>query len=172
MRTLVSGAVVSGLALVLAACATATPYQPAKNGQGYAEQRLESNRYKITFAGNSSTTRQMVENYLLYRSAEVTLQNGYDYFVMADTNTDSQTSYTQTFNGGFGSYYWYPYGGPFWGMNTGTSMPRTEYEAQANILVFKGPKPADNFKAFDAREVKANLEALIARPQDKQSTKG
>ncbi|MDZ4076880.1 MULTISPECIES: CC0125/CC1285 family lipoprotein [Hydrocarboniphaga] len=170
MRTFFSGALTTSLALALAACATATPYQPVgKSGSGYAEQRLESNRYKITFAGNSITPRQTVENYLLYRSAEVTLQNGYDYFVLADNNTDSQTSYSQTFGGGFGSYYWGPWGGPGWGWggSTGTSIPRTEYQAQANILVFKGEKPANDPKAFNAHEVKANLESVIVRPQTK-----
>lgn len=170
MRTFLSGALTTSLALALAACATATPYQPAGSSNGgYAEQRLESNRYKITFAGNSITPRQTVENYLLYRSAEVTLQNGYDYFVLADNNTDSQTSYSQTFSGGFGSYAWYPYpyGGPFWGGNVGNSIPRTEYQAQANILVFKGDKPANDPKAFNAHEVKANLEGVIVRPQTK-----
>jgi hypothetical protein len=165
MRYLLPSAI-SSLTLLLVACATATPYQPSDKGQGYAEQRLESNRYKIMFAGNSSTPRQTVENYLLYRAAEVTLQNGYDYFVLADSNTDSQTSYTQT--GSFGWYTWYPYGGPFVGAAGGTAYPRTEYEAQANILVFKGDKPSDNLKAFDARQVKANLESLIQRPQAKE----
>jgi len=159
----------TSLALALTACATATPYQPIKNGVGYAEQRLESNRYKVTFAGNSSTPRQTVENYLLYRAAEVTLQNGYDYFVQADANTDAQTTYSQTFSGGFGGFggyggYWSPFYGPGFGLGVSNAIPRTEYEAQASILVFKGPKPADNYKAFDAREVKANLESLIARP--------
>ena len=168
MRTVLTGALVSSLAIALTACATATPYQPAGgNNGGYAEQRLESNRYKITFAGNSITPRQTVENYLLYRSAEVTLQNGYDYFVLADNNTDSQTSYSQSFSGGFGSYYWGPWGSPFYGANMGTSIPRTEYQAQANILVFKGEKPASDPKAFNAHEVKANLESVIVRPQNK-----
>jgi hypothetical protein len=58
--------------LTLAACATATPYQPAGyNGQrgGYAEQRLESDRYRVTFAGNSLTSREQVEMALLLRAA-------------------------------------------------------------------------------------------------------
>jgi hypothetical protein len=163
MRNFIMAGLASGLALALAACATATPYQPAvKGGLGYGEQRLESNRYKITFAGNSLTPRQTVETYLLYRAAEVTLQNGYDYFVVVDQATDSQTSYSQNFNGGFGSYYWGPFY-PGYGASMGTSVPRTEYEAQANILVFKGQKSATDVKAFDARDLKANLEASIVR---------
>lgn len=167
MRTLSSSLLLPALALTLAACATATPYQPSKDGQGYSEQRLESNRYKISFSGNSLTPRQTVENYLLYRAAEVTLQNGYDYFVMADSSTDTQTTYTQSFSGGFGNYFWYPYPAPFYGASASTASPQTEYQAQANILVFKGDKPATDTKAFNAREVKANLESVIVRPAPK-----
>ncbi|MCR9194047.1 MAG: hypothetical protein NXH88_04895, partial [Hyphomonas sp.] len=57
----------------LGACATATPYQAALEGQkGYANQQIESNRWQISFAGNSLTDRQTVETYLLYRAAELT----------------------------------------------------------------------------------------------------
>lgn len=151
------------LALLLAACAGATPYQPAVHGQGFTEQRLESNRYRITFAGNSITPRQTVENYLIYRAAELTLQQGFDYFVLTDESTSAETRYRHDFGGwgGWGPYYWYPRGSI--GMHT--SSPETEFEATASILMFKGPKPADERKAFDAREVKANLEAAVVRPQ-------
>lgn len=152
------------LPLALAACATATPYQPARDGLGYAEQKLESNRYKVTFSGNSKTAKQTVENYLLYRAAEVTLLNGYDYFVLAQQGTESETRYSQTFSGGFGGgfYSWYPRSAI--GLGVGTSIPSTEYQAEANIVMFKGKKPADDVKAFAAREIKANLESLLVRP--------
>ncbi|MFT4046301.1 MAG: hypothetical protein QM661_06340 [Solimonas sp.] len=45
------------LAAVLAACATVTPYQPAGDGYGYRSQMLESNRYRVSFAGSSATPR-------------------------------------------------------------------------------------------------------------------
>src|SRR5207253_6000050 len=45
------------LAAGLAACATPTPYQPNVPGQatsgGYSELRLEQDRWRVTFAGNS-----------------------------------------------------------------------------------------------------------------------
>ena len=53
-------AVTLAAGIALAACATATPYQPAGfNGQrgGYAEQRLENNRFRVSFSGNSVTSR-------------------------------------------------------------------------------------------------------------------
>jgi len=55
---------------------------------GYSEQKLESNRYRVWFAGNSKTPRETVENYVLYRAAEITLDNGYDYFVMSERSTE------------------------------------------------------------------------------------
>ena len=49
--------------LVLAACTTPTPYETvAENDYGYSEQKIEDNRYRVTFAGNSATKRETVEN--------------------------------------------------------------------------------------------------------------
>lgn len=150
------------LSLLLGACATVTPYQPEKDGQGYTDTKLESNRYKISFAGNSMTPKQTVENYLLYRAAELTLASGYDYFVVAQQGTDSETRYSQTFSGGFGGFYWGPRSAL--GLGVGTSIPSTEYQAEANIVMFKGKKADADVKAFNARELKSNLEARIVRP--------
>lgn len=165
MRRHLATAVIS---LSLAACATATPYQPETEGRGYAEQKLESNRYKVTFAGNSQTSKKTVENYLLYRAAEVTLANDYDYFIMAQQGTDAETRYSQTFSGfnNFGFYSWYPRTSI--GIGVGSSIPSTEYMAEANIVMFKGKKAEGEVKAFNAREIKENLESLILRPQPDQ----
>jgi len=65
---------VAASALTLAACATATPYQPASEPGGYdgfSQQMIENDRARITFGGNSLTNRETVENYLLYRAAEI-----------------------------------------------------------------------------------------------------
>ncbi|HSW13811.1 MAG TPA: hypothetical protein VLI06_13285 [Solimonas sp.] len=151
-------------ALTLAACAsTLTPYQPLKEGQGYSEQRIESSRYRIGFAGNSATPRETVENYLLFRAAELTLQQGYDYFVMTSTDTESQTRYQQSVSVFAGSG-WYPrhYG---LDVGVGTSYPITEYQSQAYVAMYKGKRPADAANAFDAREVRSNLGPLIRYPQ-------
>ncbi|MFA5940042.1 MAG: hypothetical protein WC809_11865 [Sinimarinibacterium sp.] len=161
IKSLVVGLMVVGLA----GCFRATPYQPKDRGYGYSEQKLESNRYRVTFSGNSITARETVENYLLYRAAELTLENGYDFFVMVSQETGADTRYRQTISGfyGLGYYYWYPYSS----VAVSTSDPETTYEAQAYIVMSKGAKPEGETKAFDARELKANLEANITRPQPK-----
>jgi len=55
-------------ASVLASCATPTPYQPASGSgafrTGYWDEQIESDRFRVTFAGNSLTSRETVERFL------------------------------------------------------------------------------------------------------------
>ena len=55
---------------------------------------------------------------MFFRAAELTLQNGYDYFLMADrdTNLQSRTYSTPGLGGGFGGGFGYGgFGGGYWG---------------------------------------------------------
>src|SRR3546814_6915077 len=61
------------------------------NRTGFSEQRIESNRYMVSFSGNSLTSRETVERYLLFRAAELTVQQGFDHFILVDRNTDRKT---------------------------------------------------------------------------------
>ncbi len=166
------------LALAISACATSTPYGPASQGRGYGftDQRIEQNRYRITFRGNSVTARETVENALLYRAAELTVDLGYDYFIAVESDTQEQKSYSTTSEPAFyGRYgYGYPfsrpyYGFPYYAYGFGWGQPYydsytreiTRYSAVAFIVMYKGEKPADNPQAFDAREVMANLGPLV-----------
>lgn len=93
-------------AVILTACATATPYQPSAKADmrnGFSELQIEKDRVKVTFDGNSLTDRQTVETYLLYRSAELTKGAGYDYFVLTDRSTDEKT---RVQNSGFNDPYY------------------------------------------------------------------
>jgi hypothetical protein len=88
------------LAAGLSACVSPTPYQPNVRGSatsgGYSETRIEPNRWRVDFAGNSMTSRETVEGYLLFRAAELTLQNGDDWFSIVDRQTDAkQRTYVQ-----------------------------------------------------------------------------
>ena len=89
-----------GLGLVLAACAVPpTPYQPRLDGQGYAEQQLDSRTWRVEFVGNTVTPRETVENYLLYRAAEIMLFGGYDTFVILEKDLERNVDYQ-----GYGGY--------------------------------------------------------------------
>ncbi len=104
-------------AAVLAACATTTPYQPASQPggfDGYSQTMLDNSTARITFGGNSLTNRETVENYMLYRAAEMALERGYDHFslVNRDTEKDTRVSYQpvgSTFGRGYDPYFRYSF---------------------------------------------------------------
>ena len=166
-------AVLAGLCVsLLAACATETPYAPRgeNSGYGYSEQSIESNRYRVTFRGNSTTSRETVENYLLFRSAELTLQKGYDYFVVVEDDTEKTTRYSgSTFPGpafyGRGRPFpYYGYGYSWGGFYDVDIRESNRYTAIAYILMYKGPKPRQS-NAYTAQEVVDNLRGFVVRPQ-------
>lgn len=162
--------------LLLAACATSTPYAPAGELEryGFSEQRIEDDRYRITFRGNSLTKRETVENYLLYRAAEVTVENGYDFFEMIEDETERSTTYSASSDYGRFSYYGrgrpFPYYG--WGYRWApyyddySVQEFNRYTAMAYIRLGKGEKPADTPTAYNARQVLDNLSDAITRPTE------
>jgi hypothetical protein len=181
-----------GLALAagLAACATPTPYQPNIPGQatsgGYSEIRLEPNRWRVNFQGNSLTSRETVEGYLLFRAAELTVQQGFDWFSIVDRDTQRTTrTYIDPdpfyhpwygpgygywrpswryWGGGYGWRSWDPFwGDPFWADRVDVRTV-DKFEAIAEVYMGKGPKPADDPRAFDARQVISNLQPRIQYP--------
>ena len=166
--------------LVLAACATPTPYQRNAEGSGgFSELQLEPNRYRVEFAGNSLTDRATVESYLLYRASEITLQSGGDWFLTVTRGTDTDTSFMSTPStwGARGRGYWAPgwydyrYYHPAWGWrpfhdpfwDDVTVREITRFTASAEIVVGKGPKP-DQPNAYDARRLQDALRGQIVRP--------
>ena len=192
-RKLMLATAASG-ALLLGACASETTYRPA-TGQGFSrtgftDSQVEQNRFLVSFAGNSSTPRDTVERYLLFRAAEITLQQGGDYFVMTgrDTDLQSRTYTTGGFNsglgyGGFGGYWgpswryygggfgygrgfgWSPwYGGGFGAFNDFDVQTVQRYEASAEIVVGRGPIPRNNLRAFDARQVVDRIGPTVVTP--------
>ena len=154
------------LMTLLAACANPTPYQPVQDGFGYSEQRIENNRYRIAFRGNSITPQQVAENYMLFRAAEVTVQNGDDYFEIANRHTDKSTSYFATYDDfAYPTYYRrFPHDRFDTGIYTGNFRPVEQYTVTADIVLYRGRKPADKSNAYDAHDVIQRLGPTIRRP--------
>lgn len=170
----------------LGACTTTpTPYQRYRAESaggihgGYSDQRLAPNRFLVRFHGNELTSRERVENYLLYRAAEITIANGHNWFAVADRHTehDVQTyvrraplgAYWQPnwryYRSGYGWDAWYPgYGAPFWADTIDVTTVEA-FEVEAEILLEKDAPPAAGPKAFDARQVLAEIGPTIQFPQ-------
>lgn len=190
IRALIAPALAS--LLIVGACATATPYQRADDGaRGYADQQIETDRWMVSFSGNSLTDRETVETYLLYRAAELTDQQGYDWFRVVRRDTDEDSRLVGT---GFSHSPWDPFYSGFycdyrfygargyrlrhpafyrhgfhdpWGYGYGPSQYReiVRYEASAEIILGRGPKPGDDPAYFTADEVLMNLAGQIVRPE-------
>lgn len=179
--------------LLLAGCTTATPYQPYRaefaggvHG-GYSDQQIAPDRYVVRFHGNELTSRDRVEGYMLYRAAELTLQRGYDWFLVIDRHTehDTQTyvqpdlSYRPYYGSAYGywrpswRYYrpgygwgaWDPWvGGPFWAERLDVRTVES-FEAEAEISLRRAPMPPAELRGFDARKIVAELGPTIQRPK-------
>jgi len=78
------------ICFLLAGCATA--YQPEAWSGGFQDEKLESDTYEIWFGGNANTKKERVMNFALLRSAELTLEEGYDYFTILEDKTDSKST--------------------------------------------------------------------------------
>jgi hypothetical protein len=185
---------IAALALALAGsaalggCMTATPYQPAtaSSSGGYFDEQIEANRFHVSFRGNTLTARETVERYLLFRAAELTVQRGFDHFILVSKDTEKQTTrYREPSNFGYGGGpwgYWSPswryyrprfggwrsynpfYDDPFWSSRDWDYRTVNQYEAMAEIVTGRGTKPSGNVRAFDAREVLDRLGPSIVVP--------
>lgn len=169
---------VLGVLTLLGACASQSVYQPAssRGGTGYTETRLSPDRYRVNFTGNTVTTKDIVQDYALLRAAEVTLQEGYDWFRLADRDVEKKVRESTSIDGGFpGRTSVYQRCGllacqttvvdsPGFGLGVATTTTSTAYAAQLEIVMGKNPKPA-NADTYDARDVAQSVRARMAKPR-------
>ena len=152
------------LTAVLAGCAKPALYQPMRNDVGYGERQLEENHYTVWFSGNSATPRETVADYVLYRCAELTLDRGYDHFILSSRTTQGEHRPGSGVSVGIGGFRIGGAGGISLGVGTGIPLGGDQkFFGEANILLMKGKKPPNDPNAFDAREIKAKLEPSVIR---------
>jgi len=154
---------VAGLAL--SACASLSPYgaQSSPGGQGYSEQRIESNRFRVTYNGVGAPGP--VWDYALLRAAELTTAEGYDWFEVTqrwtDGRLDSAGGVRPSVGIGYGSgrssgrYGSYSTSGVGVGVGLNFSGP-SPTSTTLEVLMGNGQRP-DRPNAYDARGVRENL---------------
>jgi len=62
----------------------------------FSGRQLDGNTFQIEFRGNGYTPRSTVERYLLRRAAEVTVANGFDFFIVVSGNADVRSATLNT----------------------------------------------------------------------------
>lgn len=157
--------VIAAAGLAVSACASLAPYGPqvGPNGQGYVEQRIESNRYRVTYNGVGDPGP--VSDYALLRAAELTTTQGYDWFEITqrwiDGRPDSAGGFRPSVGVGYGSgrysgrYGSYRSSGVGVGVGLNFSGP-SPTSTSLEIVMGNGSRP-DRPNAYDAREVRDSL---------------
>ena len=159
------------LIIFLFGCASPTPFQKANRwGRGYTDQKLDNNKYRISFKGNRLTERETVEAYLLYRAAEICLKDGFSFFTFTSFNTDRMTQLEGISPVLYQNPVAYDFRVPFYLYNSpnlgtrGGTLERTEFEAVAFLAMAKTAPEAKKELYFNASEILQNLKSKIVRP--------
>lgn len=151
---------------LLAGCASGPVYRPAAQpgDYGYRDTMLTSQHYRVSFAGGYGTARETVENFALYRAADLALSHGAERFRVVSRQT---SPITENENFGPTASVGYGWGYPFWSTGVGygtSSVSRTRYESVLQIQI-GSDVPAQGPDVYDARQIKQNLSAEVAAAQ-------
>jgi hypothetical protein len=151
------------LVTLLAGCATPAPYAPRTGNQqtGYTDRQLDTNRWRVTFTGNSVTPREQVEDDLLLRAAQVTLAAGYGHFLFDSRDTQAKDRVTafpvyEPGPWGRGWHYRPAFGYDPFGPDVDI-VTTTSYQAYAEIVTLTDDRAAHETRAVDAHVVVQKL---------------
>lgn len=156
--------------LLLAACSAPQPslYAPLAGRDGYAEEPLGKGLYRVSFQGNSVTAKERVQEYCLYRAAELTLELGSTRFAVHDKQTEQLTQVTREYYDDWGYPYYGPYPSRFYRPypRTSSRSERTTFRAMLTIEPFSGPAaPGDSaFQVYEAQAVIDQFAPRVVRP--------
>lgn len=162
--------IVSAGLLFTAACATGPAYHPAgpAGTSGFSETKIDGTHYRVSFQGDSRTSRHSVEDYLLRRAAELTVQEGFSYFHIDEKSMDTDRTtihtYHPAFYGGLHRYHSHRrFEFPYYAYGFDWSYPYDDevreynrYSAVAYITLTNAPTPRDG-RTFRASEILANI---------------
>ncbi len=152
----------TSLALALAACATPSVYAPAARpgAAGFSETRIENDRYRVTYRDASSEAA--AADFALLRAAELTIAQGYDWFVVDQRSTDrAGTGSGPRISVGGGSTSYGGHSSVGLGAGVGFNLgggPKSTVALE--IRLGRGPKP-ENVNTYDARQVQATVRPRV-----------
>jgi len=99
MKTLIKLSFFLCLVFLFSACSTTyKPYSSFTN-DGYRETFFAPDIVSVSFLGNSNTSYEDVNDFVMLRSAELALENGYPYFEIIEKKDLTKQS-VQTISGG------------------------------------------------------------------------
>lgn len=154
LRIFVSATIMFFIIIVLSGC-TATQYRARDFfGEGYTEARIAENTYNVDFRCNELTSEMLCEGHLFRRCAELTINAGYDYFIM-----ENHSSYFKEENTVVPGHYNTVTTGS--GKDKTTTMVfqpgyvvKNQYPvSKTTIRMFKGSVPKNEKNVYNPREI-------------------
>jgi len=150
---------ISCLFLTLVGCTTT--YGPAGFTGGYKERKINDDTYIVSFFGNGHTKEQQVWNFWIYRCAELTLKNGYEFFTLKPSDEHAvwpEELHTKPFifsmlDTGSGKFIETVYNRPVYYITT--------YSSKAIVKMYKTPVPKKIGILFDAKTIMNQLESYV-----------
>jgi hypothetical protein len=138
----------------------------SQTGQGYSEARLDDGTFEVVYTGNKHTRPERQEVFLLYRCAQLTVQQGYERFMILQTNIP-----TNHLDGSIHKDEAYPTGL----LHTGNYHPAAQsshtvdsqnaYRSSAHIKMFNGSQ-ANVAVSYHAKETMAHLRVRVYGERD------
>jgi len=144
--------------ILVSGCATG--YHRQGFTGGYTDMKLQDDIFKIGFRGNAYCGSNKAENLALLRCAEVTLNNGYKYFVIIEGKSGVETSLYTT--PATAQTYGTSYGGVYQGTTTVSGGQTYTYHkpgASYTIKCFKEKPENTSTIVYDAEQIKNNIKA-------------
>jgi hypothetical protein len=124
-------------------------------GDGYSEENLGEDRWRVTFSVTALTSSDQIDTFLLYRCAELTVEKNFSYFLVVH-GTEADPSLKPLQPDLIDS--------PSWASNApqppGANPPKKKRTEAVVIRVLKN-KPADDQKVYDARQLIQQLTPKI-----------
>ncbi|NKF23357.1 CC0125/CC1285 family lipoprotein [Solimonas marina] len=164
----------------ISACATAPArYAPAAQAGdiGYRETVLGAAQYRVTYTGDTATPAATVRNYALLRAADLTLEQGADWFEVTHQDTERKGETRTRIDPGFvtpprqtvyrscgllacSTSVVYSPGY----VEGGSAQTQTDYaySSALDITLHHGRKPADDINAYDAHDVAQSLRPTVS----------
>ena len=144
-----------GLISLVVGCAT--NYKDSGLTGGYTETRLDENIWTVRFRSNAYTGRQKTADFCMLRCAELCIENGFNYFVIASADSDTSISTHTTPSTSYTTGNAYTSGNMTFGNATTTTYGGDSYTmskpSNSNTIVCFKEKPEGTGIAYSAKFV-------------------
>lgn len=166
----------------LLAFAADPPMVPPAGPGVFTLKQSAPNTFKLTVAGHTFTTRREIEQYLAWRAARHTIDQGADWFTLNEDRAKGETAGPVPARDPEGPRYSFrmKYFRPVWRYKTSDAtawtrwspfasaeFPKTigDFEVSAEIVVRKGPMDDADPLAFEARALSDLLINQVSPPK-------